>query len=123
MKNKDKILDTLNMKIINANGELQGMISNIYGCCGIRLLIEILLNLNYIGQKRIMGILELMLNFSDQTKKIFLLFKKLGSSYNDFTGIIKNKNYQGINSIKLESIEPDSRKKLLMDKMISTAHH
>jgi hypothetical protein len=56
MKNKDEILGTLNMKSIGANGELQGMISNIYGCCGIRLLIEISLNLNYIGQRRKMGI-------------------------------------------------------------------
>jgi hypothetical protein len=76
MKNKDEILDILNLKSIDANGELQGMISNIYRCYDILLLIEISLNLNYIGQKRIMGILELMLNCSDQTLKIFLIVQE-----------------------------------------------
>ncbi|WP_341816186.1 ankyrin repeat domain-containing protein [Wolbachia endosymbiont (group B) of Elophila nymphaeata] len=101
-----EILDILAIKSIDTNEELQDLISKIYECGAIQFLSETWLNLNLIGQQRIMGILELMFKFADQSSKIFELLKKLDSGYKKLTKAIENKNYQEIDNI-LQNVESD----------------
>ncbi|CAH0545963.1 unnamed protein product [Brassicogethes aeneus] len=110
--NTEEILDILAIKSIDTNEELQNLISNIYECGGIEFLSKTWSKLYGIGQQRIMGILELMFKFADQSSKIFELLKKLDASYKKLTKAIENKDYQKINNI-LQDIEPDFIKAII----------
>ncbi|CAQ54400.1 ankyrin repeat domain-containing protein [Wolbachia endosymbiont of Culex quinquefasciatus] len=122
-----EILDILAIKSMDTNEELQDLISKIYECGGIQFLSETWLHLNLIGQQKIMGTLELMFKFADQSSKILELLKKLDDSYKTLTEAIKNKDYQMINNIlQDQDIEPDFIKAIINgqdDKYGSPLHY
>ncbi|XP_026805933.1 uncharacterized protein LOC113549001 isoform X2 [Rhopalosiphum maidis] len=120
-----EILDMLGMKSIDTNEDLQDLILKIYDCGGITLLSTSLSNLSRISQKKIMGILELMFKFSDQSLKTFELLMKLDSPYKALTKAIENKNYQEINNI-LQNVKLDFIKAIINgqdDKYGSPLHY
>lgn len=122
----ENILIILALKSIDTNENLQHLIFKIHDSYGISVLLTAWSYLCFIGKKRIMGILELMFKFSDQSLKVFELLKKLDSSYKTLTKAIENKNYEEVNNI-LQDIKSDHFIKAIIngqdDKFGSPLHY